>query len=136
MVVSLCRSGRDTVKKNFTTMGIKIVDSHVSTFGLASRPLGPLAGAQAEISDPTRHRRVAGAVSATMLTAPVLGPLAMVGALSKKSKAFVFVAFTDGTLHEKKLDGNMAIRAAQREVAQFNALARAAGSTASAAEEG
>ena len=71
-----------------------------------------------------------------MLAAPVLGPLALVGVLSKKSKAFVFVAFTDGTLHEKKLDGNMAIRNGQREVAQFNALARAAGSTASAAEEG
>ena len=70
---------------------------------------------------------VAGAFSATVLIAPVLGPLAMLGALSKKSKAIVFVAFSDGALHEKKLDGNMAIRAAQREVAQFNALVRAAG---------
>ena len=51
----------------------------------------------------------------------------MLGALSKKSKAIVFVAFSDGALHEKKLDGNMAIRAAQREVAQFNALVRADG---------
>jgi hypothetical protein len=114
------------VKKNFPTMGIKIVDGQVSTFGFSSRSLGPLAGAEAEISDPTRHHRVGGAVTATVLTAPVLGPLALVGALSKKSKAFVFVAFPDGTLHERNLDGKTAIRAAQREVAQFNALARAA----------
>ena len=60
------------------------------------------------------------------LTASVLGPLALAGMLSKKFKAFVFVAFADGTLHEKKLDGNMAIRNAQREVVQFNAMARAA----------
>ena len=34
MVVSPCRPGSDTVKKSFTTMGIKIVDGQVSTFGL------------------------------------------------------------------------------------------------------
>jgi hypothetical protein len=45
----------------------------------------------------------------------------MLGLLSKKSKAFVFVSFPNGRVHEKKLDGNMRIRAAQREVAQFNA---------------
>ena len=119
------------MKKTFPTMGLKIVDGQISTFGLLSRPLGPLAGAEAEISDPTRHHRVGGAVSATILTAGVLGPLAMAGALTKKSKAFVFVAFTDGTLHEKKLDGKMAIRNAQREVAQFNALARASNAAVS-----
>ena len=61
-----------------------------------------------------------------MDTSVLLGPAGLAVALSKKSKAFVFIAFSDGTLHEKDLDGNMAIRATQREVAQFNALARAA----------
>ncbi len=81
--------------------------------------------AEAQLSDSTRHRRIGGPVSATVMTAPVLGPLALVGMLSKKSKTFAFVVFPDGTVHEKKLDGNMTIRNAQREVVQFNALARA-----------
>jgi hypothetical protein len=113
-------------KKLFATLGIKVNDGQVSTWGLTSRPLGRLAGAEAQLSDSTRHRRIGGPVSATVLTAPVLGPLALVGMLGKKSKAFAFVVFPDGTVHEKKLDGNMAIRNAQREVVQFNAMARAA----------
>lgn len=115
------------MSKSFPTLGIKIDERKVSTWGFASRPLGPLTGAYAEISDPTRHRRVAGAMTTTVLTAPVAGPLGMLGLLSKKSKAFVFVSFPNGRVHEKKLDGNMQIRAAQREVAQFNALAAASG---------
>ena len=63
--------------KSFLTMGIKVTDGQVSTFGFTSRPLGPLAGAEAQISDPTRHRRIGGPVTATALTASVLGPLAV-----------------------------------------------------------
>lgn len=116
------------MSKTFPTLGIKIDDRQVTTYGFSSHPLGSLAGAYAEISDSTRHRRVAGAVTTTVLTASVAGPLGMLGLLSKKSKAFVFVSFSNGRVHEKKLDGNMQIRAAQREVAQFNALAAASGS--------
>jgi len=115
------------MNKSFPTLGIKIDGRQVTTWGFASRPLGPLAGAYAEISDPARHRRVADAVTTTVLTASVAGPLGMLGMLSKKSKAFVFVSFPNGRVHQKKLDGNMQIRAAQREVAQFNALAAANG---------
>jgi hypothetical protein len=68
-------------------------------------------------------------VTTTVLTAPVAGPLGMLGLLSKKSKAFAFVSFPNGRVHEKKLDGNMQIRSAQREVAQFNALAAASGTS-------
>ena len=59
--------------KSFLTMGIKVTDGQVSTFGFTSRPLGPLAGAEAQISDPTRHRGIGGPVTATALTASVLG---------------------------------------------------------------
>lgn len=107
----------------FPTIGIAIDGDQVLS-GRAT--LGPLAGASAEISDPTRHRRVGGSVAATAVMAPVLGPLPLLGMLSKKSKAIAFVVFPDGTVHERKLDGNMAIRAAQSEVVRFNALANAA----------
>lgn len=114
----------------FMTLGVAIEGGQVrklNAFGVKGAVLGPLAGAQAEISDPTRHRRVGGPLAATAVTAPILGPLALLGMASKKSKSLAFVVFPDGTVHEKKLDGNMAIRAATREVVQFNALARATG---------
>jgi len=64
--------------------------------------------------------RVAGSVAATAAMAPVLGPLPLLGLASKKSKSIAFVAFEDGTVHEKNLDGSMMIRSAQREVVQLN----------------
>lgn len=42
------------------------------------------------------------------------------------------MTFADGTVHHKKLDGNSAIRNAQREVVEFNAAAAAAAVTAAA----
>lgn len=110
----------------FHTLGIKIVGGQVGKTGLAGGLLGSLAGAQAEISDPTRHRRVASSLATTAVMAPVLGPLPLLGLASKKSKAIAFVVFPDGTVHQKNLDGNMMIRAATREVVQFNAQANAA----------
>src|ERR1700759_1498266 len=85
--------------KTFPAIGIKVVDELVSTLR-ASRPLGFLAGARAEISGSMHRSRSNGAVSAT-----------------------VFVAFGNGGLHENTLDGDMAISAAHREVAEFNAIA-------------
>ncbi|MGD0701999.1 MAG: hypothetical protein ABSA02_19205 [Trebonia sp.] len=101
----------------------------MTTWGAMSRQtLGQMAGAHAEITDPTRHHRAAGATAATIVTAPVLGPLAVLGALSKKSKAIAFVVFENGKVHQVNLDGNMQIRMAHSEVVKFNALA-ASGST-------
>jgi hypothetical protein len=114
------------VVKSFLTLGVKIIGDQVYRTGMSGGLLGPLAGAQAEISDPTRHRRVAGSLATTAVMAPVLGPLPLLGLASKKSKAIAFVVFPDGTVHERKLDGNLAIRAATSEVVRFNALARAA----------
>jgi hypothetical protein len=108
----------------FVTLGIKIDGGQVLT--LSGRLLGPLAEARAEMGEPTRHHRVAGPLVATAVTAPMLGPLALLGMASKKSKSAAFVTFANGAVHDKALAGNSAIRNAQREVVQFNAAAAAA----------
>ncbi len=87
--------------KTFPAIGIKVVDGMISALG-ARRPLGSLAGAQAEISGPIHRSRSRGAVRAT-----------------------VFVRFSNGGLHKKTFDGDMAISAARREVAEFNAMTAA-----------
>ncbi len=52
-------------------------------------------------------------------------PIALAG-LATKTQADAAVVFADGTVHIAALDGNSAVRAAQKEVVQFNALAGAA----------
>ncbi len=107
--------------KRFPTLGIRIYDSSVELNSRSGRVLGPLAGAQAQMGEPSRHHRVAGPLA----VAPVLGPLAFVGSLSKKSKNQAYVVFSNGTVHTAKLDGKYSIRTAEREVIEFNALANA-----------
>jgi hypothetical protein len=94
--------------------------------------LGPLAGAHAELGEPTRHRRVGAAASTTILTGGMLGVAGLVPLLSKKSKALAFVVLASGRVRERKLDGNMNIRQAQSEAVRFNALAAAAWNAPSA----
>jgi hypothetical protein len=110
----------------FPTLGVIVEGGQVykGLFGKGSR-LGPLAGAHAELGDPTRHRRVGAAVGGTVALGAVLGPLPLLAALGKKSKSIAFLVFTDGQVHEKKLDGNSQIRSAQSEAVRFNALVAA-----------
>jgi hypothetical protein len=114
------------MSQRFLQLGVIVEGGYVykGMFGKGAR-LGPLAGAQAELGDPTRHRRVGAAVGGTIALGAVLGPLPLLAGLSKKSKALAFVVFPTGTVHERKLDGNTAIRGAQSEVIRFNALAAA-----------
>ena len=108
----------------FPTLGVIVDDGQVYRGMLSKGPLlGSLAGAHAELADPTRHRRVGAAVGGTVALGAVLGPLPMLAALGKKSKSIAFVVLPNGQVHEKKLDGNTAIRSAQSEVVRFNALA-------------
>ena len=81
-------------------LGVIVEEGSVMEFSNARRPLGPLAGAVAELSD-TTHR-------------------------NWHKTALAFVTFPDGTLHEHQVWDSSGIRKAQRDVAQFNALARAA----------
>jgi hypothetical protein len=52
-------------------------------------------------------------------------PIGLAG-LATKTKADAAVAFPDGTVHTVALDGNNAVREAQKQAVQFNALAGAA----------
>lgn len=114
--------------QKFPTLGVIVDNGQVykGVFGKGSN-IGPLAGAHAELGDPTRHRRVGAAVGGTVALGAVLGPLPLLAALGKKSKSIAFVVFPNGHVHEKKLDGNFQIRSAQSEVVRFNALVVAAG---------
>jgi hypothetical protein len=115
------------MSQRFPQLGVIVEDGYVykGMFGKGSR-LGPLAGSHAELGEPTRHRRVGAAVGGTVALGAILGPLPLLAGLSKKSKGLAFVVFPSGTVHERKLDGNMAIRGAQSEVVRFNALGTAA----------
>jgi hypothetical protein len=111
----------------FPQLGVLVDGAYVyagAWLGSANKtPLGTLEGAQASLGEPTRHRRVGAATLTTAATAPLLGPPGVVVGLSKKSKSIAFVVTGDGHVHERKLDGNMAIRQAQGEVVRFNAMA-------------
>ena len=80
-----------------------------------SRLLGPLAGAEALVTD--------GAQAWSPGRAMFL-PIGLAG-LATKTKADAAVVFPDGTVHTVALGGNNAVREAQKQVVQFNALAGA-----------
>ena len=65
------------------------------------------------------------AAASTVATGGLLGVVALAPLLSKKSKSLAFIVFPSGVVHQRKLDGNMAIRGAQAEVVRFNALVAA-----------
>jgi len=72
------QQGWETVKyRHFVTVGVKTDGRHVYT--PTGRLLGLLTGAQAQMGEPARHHRIAGPLAATAVTAPVLGPLALLG---------------------------------------------------------
>lgn len=94
------------------TSGFENAATRTST----ARPLGPLAGAEATVTDGSQ----AWSPGRAMLMPIALAPLAT------KTQADAVVVFRDGTVHTAALDGNYAVRLAQREAAEFNALAMAA----------
>ena len=80
-----------------------------------SRLLGPLAGAQAVITDGSQ----AWSPGRAMFL-----PIALTG-LATKTKADAVVVFADGTVRTVALNGNNAVREGQKQAVQFNALAAA-----------
>jgi hypothetical protein len=78
-----------------------------------SRLLGPLAGAEAQVTDGT---------SAFSWGKAAVMPLAT-AALARKETADALVIFTDGTMHTTGLDGSNAVRDARKQAVQFNVLA-------------
>ncbi len=87
--------------------------------------LGELAGAQAEITDVTKAQMIRAGLASGATLGVLMGPVALLPGVFRKSKAVAFVVLASGIVHERKLDGNMAIRSAQRDAVKFNALATA-----------
>ena len=110
----------------FNNLGVKIKNGQVYTVGWPGSPLGPLAGAVISINPEGRARRVGGSVAATVALAPALGPLPLLGMLSKKDRVTVYIQFTNGRLHQKTIKGNFAVRSAHGEAMQFQSMAQRA----------
>ncbi len=100
------------------TIGYNVAAQKINT----SRLLGPLAGAQAVVTD--------GAQAWSPGRAMFL-PVGLAG-LATKTQADAVIVFADGTFHSVALDGNNVVREAQKQAVQFNALA---GASAPAAAE-
>jgi hypothetical protein len=78
-----------------------------------SRLLGPLAGAEATVTDGTSAFSWGKAMVMPVATAP----------LARKLTADALVTFPDGTVHTRGLDGSAAVRDARKQCVDFNALA-------------
>jgi hypothetical protein len=98
----------------FPTLGVQVRGDKVERYGTFDVVLlGPLAGAQAQLTDGSQ----AWSPGRAMFL-----PIGLTG-LATKTKAAAFVIFPDGSYHERPLDGNKAVRDAQSEALKFNLLA-------------
>lgn len=99
----------------FPALGVQVrgdtVERHLP--GYQTRPLGPLAGAQAQLTN--GHQ-------AWSPGRAIFLPIGLTG-LATKTRATAFVIFPDGSYHERALDGNKAVGEAQNEALKFNLLA-------------
>jgi hypothetical protein len=117
--------------RKFPELGVRVTHGQVYPLrpGGTGERYGPLAGARAGISGTGVH-------DATAVTVVGLGWAALPSV--RKSQAGgrrVFIAFADGRVHRKNLSGNRALRAAQREIEQFNTLAAGLGSISNASSQ-
>lgn len=111
--------------KVFRSLGVQVLASEDKVYTIGyhnattktnnSRLLGPLAAAQAMVTDGSQAWSPGRAM---------FMPIGLTG-LATKTKADAAVIFADGTVHTAALDGNNAVREAQKQVVQFNALAGA-----------
>jgi Short C-terminal domain len=105
----------EPVDATFPALGVQVRGDRVERCGMWIDPLvlGPLAGAQAQLTDGSQAWSPGRAVFL---------PISFAG-LATKTKAHAFVIFPDGSYHEQPLDGNKAVRDAQGEALKFNLLA-------------
>jgi hypothetical protein len=101
----------------FPALGVQVRGEAVEKYGapMGSAALGPLAGAEARVTDGSQ---------AWSPGLAMFMPMGLAG-LATKTKAAAFVIFTDGRFRETELNGNAAVRAAQAEVIKFNLMAAA-----------
>lgn len=109
------------MRKTFMQLGVQIIDNEVRSYnGFGrGRPLGPLHGAHAEVSE-------AGAVKAGAAIAHSLlsGPA---GLFMGRRDSYAFVSLANGEIHEARVQGKANWRAAQQEATRFNVMAASAG---------
>jgi len=89
--------------------GVVIDGSTVKSHG---RTLGPLAGAQAQVTDGTSRHTLTRAVT-------------VVGVATKRTKAAVIVTTATGGFHQQDISGATELRRAQAWAIRFNAVAAA-----------
>jgi hypothetical protein len=108
-------SGPDAI---FPALGVQVRGDAIEPYAapLGAGALGPLAGAEARLTDGSQ----AWSPGRAMFL-----PIGLAG-LATKTKAAAFVIFADGKYHETALNGNAAVRAAQAEAIKFNLMASAA----------
>jgi Short C-terminal domain len=105
-------------------LGVRISNGEIYPNPTMGRPaIGPLKGAHAEITDPTKAQMVRAGLASGLALGPLIGPFALAPGLLRKSKAVAFVVCPNGNVHEHKLDGTAAIRAGQKAAVGFNARA-------------
>jgi hypothetical protein len=97
----------------FPVLRVQVRGDNVETYSVGSNVLGPLAGAEARLTDGSQ----AWSPGRAMFL-----PIGLTG-LATKTKATAFVIFADGTYVETVLDGNAAVREAQAESVRFNLMA-------------
>jgi hypothetical protein len=104
-------------RESFPALGVTIAAGQVWVgTGIA----GPVRGASAVVTE-TPVNRIAGPVAASL----VIGPVGLLGALTKKVKATSVVILANGRTVERRHDGNISVRNTQVEAARFNARTRA-----------
>jgi hypothetical protein len=101
----------------FPALGVQVCGEAVENYGapMGSAALGPLAGAEARLTDGSQAWSPGRAM---------FMPVGLTG-LATKTKAAAFVIFADGKFHETELNGNAVVRAAQAEAIKFNLMAAA-----------
>ena len=110
----------------FPALGVQVRGDKVERCGTSDpKMLGPLAGAQAQLTDGSQ----AWSPGRAMFL-----PIGLAG-LATKTKAAAFVIFPDGSYHEQPLDGNKAVRDAQSEALKFNLLASPPGAAQPAQDD-
>jgi hypothetical protein len=110
----------------FPALGVRVRGDEVERMTFSgTEVLGPLAGAQAQLTD--------GSQAWSPGRAAFL-PLSLTG-LATKTKAAAFVIFPDGSYHKQPLDGNKAVRDAQSEALRFNLVASPPGAAQPAPDD-
>jgi Short C-terminal domain len=119
------KAERRAKMQRFRALGVEVQTeaAEVRTIGgydsrgreVVPRLLGLLAGAQAVVTDGSQAWSPGRAM---------FMPIGLTG-LATKTKADAVIVFADGTTHTTALDGNAAVREAQKQAVQFNALAGA-----------